>query len=183
MKTTMILLSVVFVTFLVLPTNATIQYTTQSAHVIWVNDGDTFAFKISGDDREYAANLIGVDAAGWDERIGSCFALEAAKKLKSLIFEKDVTIKWDGKDQIDRRGRYLLYVEVDGLDVNSEMLRAGYAWVPRRFPADRRGEFIPIEENARSAEKGLWGICPNKYINDLLSRIKKDEDKWEKRKR
>tara|TARA_B100000315_G_scaffold260401_1_gene321447 strand:- start:6291 stop:6776 length:486 start_codon:yes stop_codon:yes gene_type:complete len=141
-----------------------VNFTSQAAHVVWVFDGDTIVVKFPDKAGNYEANLIAVDAAGWGEDGGSCYALEAAKFLSDLIFDKDVIVMWDSGDKVDRRGRLLVYVEVEGQDVNAEVIRRGNAWVPRKYPADKKAEYVGIERIARESKIGLWGTCQEGYL-------------------
>jgi len=140
------------------------DFTRQTAHVVWVFDGDTIVVTLPGKSGNYEANLMAVDAAGWGEDGGSCYALKAAEFLRSLIFDKDIVITWDSADKIDRRGRLLVYAEIDGKDVNADVIRRGNAWVPRKYPADKKAEYIEIERVARESKIGLWETCPERYL-------------------
>ena len=142
-----------------------VEFTRQTAHVVWVFDGDTIVVTLPGKSANYEANLIAVDAAGWGEDGGSCYALEAAEFLRGLIFDKDVVITWDSNDKRDRRGRLLVYAELDGKDINAEVIRQGNAWVPRKYPADKKVEYIKREREARDSKTGLWGACPASYLH------------------
>lgn len=139
-------------------------FTPRTGTVFYVEDGDTFFVKFPRDPVEYEANLIAVDAAGPREAGGDCYAREAADFLRSLILNKDVTITFDSGDKVDRRGRLLVYVEVDGQDVNAEVIRGGYGWVPRPYRADRKSYYLQLEKTARTTKKGLWGACPDTYL-------------------
>ena len=152
---------------LVLPVDGAaldVEFKRQTAHVVWVFDGDTFVVRLSGQSGNHEANLMAVDAAGWGEDGGSCYALEAAEFLRSLVFDKDIVITWDSADKTDRRGRLLVYAEVDGKDVNAEVIRGGHAWVPRKYPADKKAEYIGIERLARTSKRGLWETCSAGYL-------------------
>lgn len=156
------------------------------ARVIWVMDGDSFVLHFPteanalvariiaesprgwevdpAETDEYVANLIGVDAAGWQGEGGDCYAVEAAQYLHDLIYGKQVTVRWDSGDKVGRRGRILVYVEHNGIDINAEVIRHGYAWVPRRFPADKKEAYLKLEQAARDEKKGLWGACSQGYL-------------------
>ena len=57
---------------------------------------------------------------------------------------------------IDRYGRTVGRIYVDDLDVSAEMVRLGAAWVYRKYAND---EFLyKLEDGARSAKRGLWGL-------------------------
>lgn len=86
--------------------------------VIEVVDGDTI--KIEGGQN---VRLIGIDTP---ER-GQCGYTEAAIALASLIGDRRVQLVAGAKSDKDRYGRWLRYVEVDGTDLNLEMIRSGRA--------------------------------------------------------
>lgn len=56
---------------------------------------------------------------------------------------------------VDRYGRTVGRVYVDGTDVNAELVRQGYAWVYRKYAEDPK--LYELEEEVRKAERGLWG--------------------------
>lgn len=163
--------------------------TDYKARVIWVMDGDSFVLRFPpeanaevariigeaprgwetdpAETDEYVANLIGVDAAGWQGEGGDCYAEEAARALHDLIHGQQVTVRWDSGDKVGGRSRILVYVEHNGIDVNAEMIRRGYAWVPRRFPADKKEAYLTLEREARDGKTGLWGACSQAYIRHL----------------
>ena len=140
------------------------DFNSQTGHVVWVFDGDTIAVRLPGNSGNYEANLIGVDAAGWGEDGGSCYALEAAKFLKKLIFKKDVDITWDTGEKVDRRGRLLIYLKINGIDVNEEVIKQGNAWVPRKYVIDKKSIYLEAERVARESKVGLWGSCSEGYL-------------------
>lgn len=86
--------------------------------VVDVIDGDTI--DVEGGRR---VRLIGIDTP---ER-GECGYSEAAAALRSLVGGKAVRLVPGARDDVDRYGRLLRYVEVGGLDVNLEMIRRGHA--------------------------------------------------------
>ena len=65
-------------------------------------------------------------------------------------------------DKRDRFGRLLAYVyrERDGLFVNAELVRGGYATVAT-FPPNvaHEDEFRRLARRARLSGRGLWGKC------------------------
>lgn len=83
-----------------------------------VIDGDTI--DVAGGER---VRLIGIDSP---ER-GACGYAEASAALRSLIGRRPVVLVPGARDDRDRYGRLLRYVEVDGVDANLEMLRRGHA--------------------------------------------------------
>jgi len=49
----------------------------------------------------------------------------------------------------DRYGRLLVYVEIDGLDVNAELVRRRLAIVDERFECDRLDDYLRLHAEAR----------------------------------
>ena len=54
----------------------------------------------------------------------------------------------------DRYGRTVAHVSCNGVDANTEQVRAGMAWVFDRYVIDRR--LYALQEEARTAHRGLW---------------------------
>ena len=107
----------------------------------------------------YAVRLIGVDtpetkhptkAVQYFGREASAFT-KAALEGKTVLLQKDRT-----GDTVDRYGRWLRYVLLDGDNFNARLIRDGYAHAYRRFPFSKRTEFIQLEEQARRQGIGLW---------------------------
>jgi micrococcal nuclease len=68
-----------------------------------------------------------------------------------------------GAEARDRYGRLLAYVyrASDGLFVNAELLRGGYAHTLTIAPNDRLApRFAQLQDQARAAGRGLWSACP-----------------------
>jgi endonuclease YncB( thermonuclease family) len=86
--------------------------------VIEVVDGDTIV--VAGGQR---VRMIGIDTP---ER-GQCGYYEATAALTALVGLRPVVLVGGARDDVDRYGRLLRYVEVDGIDANLEMLRSGHA--------------------------------------------------------
>ena len=76
---------------------------------------------------------------------------KAALEGKTVLLQKDRT-----GDTVDRYGRWLRYVLLDGDNFNARLIRDGYAHAYRRFPFSKRTEFIRLEEQARRRGIGLW---------------------------
>ncbi len=65
-------------------------------------------------------------------------------------------MEFENGDFRDRYGRLLAYVRIGDRDINSELIRRGYAYAYTRFPFSRRDEFIQLEREARAKKYGLW---------------------------
>ena len=128
-----------------------------TARVERVIDGDTIHVRFEG--KSYTVRLIGVDtpetkhptkAVQYFGREASAFT-KAALEGKTVLLQKDRT-----GDTVDRYGRWLRYVLLDGDNFNARLIRDGYAHAYRRFPFSKRTEFIRLEEQARRRGIGLW---------------------------
>ena len=120
-----------------------------------ITDGDTFR-TTSGE----RVRLIGIDTPEVVE--DACFADQATAAITELIPPgTEVRLVLD-VDAEDRYGRTLAYVErsSDGLDVNEELARQGFA-VQLTVPPNvaRVEELGAAVAEARNAGRGLWAEC------------------------
>ncbi len=114
-----------------------------------VCDGDTYDLLIDGAGRE--AQRVRMAAIDAPEK-GQDYSRRARQFLDSLIGRKRVKLVLTQKDSFGRL-LGLTYLE-DGTEVSHEMVKAGYAWHYTHY--DKEIEFDRLEEEARSAKKGLW---------------------------
>jgi micrococcal nuclease len=129
--------------------------------VVRVVDGDTIRVVVDG--REEAVRYIGIDTPE-SVKPGSpveCFARRASAFNERLVRGEKVRLVRDVEER-DRYGRLLAYVyrARDGLFVNAELVRRGYATVAT-FPPNvaHEGEFRRLAGKARLSGRGLWGKC------------------------
>lgn len=122
--------------------------------MVRVDDGDTIQVEIAG--QVYRVRYIGIDCPEGTELFGT----EATHKNAELVAGKVVELERD-VSETDRYGRLLRYVWVGSLLVNGELVRLGYARA-RAYPPDVRYHdlFVRLEEEARRAGRGLWGLPP-----------------------
>ena len=128
-----------------------------SAHVERVIDGDTIQIRF--ENKRYTVRLIGVDTPETKHptKAVQYFGQEASAFTKAALEGKTVMLQKDRTgDTIDRYGRWLRYVLLDGDNFNARLIREGYAHAYRRFPFSKRAEFIQLEEKARRQGIGLW---------------------------
>lgn len=119
----------------------------QSAIVSYVIDGDTFI--LSNDIR---VRLIGVDAP----ELGEPLYTEARERLRALVEGKTVILEQD-HSEVDRYERLLRYVYVNGIFVNVEMVRTGFARAMTIRPDTRYASLLlRFESEAKRAQIGIW---------------------------
>jgi micrococcal nuclease len=137
----------------VLASNATVER---------VVDGDTVVVDIDG--HRETVRLIGIDTPETVKPNSpvECFGPEASAATKALLpegtpvrLERDV----EGRDDYDRLLVYL-YRSVDGMFVNLELVRSGYATL-LTFPPNiaHVDDFVVAAEAARTDGLGLWSGC------------------------
>jgi len=115
------------------------------AMVTGVADGDTLYAHVDG--HSIRIRLAQIDAP----EKAQAFGRRSEQSLRELVGKKQVELTWKS---LDRYGRPIAQVAVDGLDVNAEQVKRGFAWVFRRYSND--SALIALEAHAKSAGAGLW---------------------------
>jgi micrococcal nuclease len=77
--------------------------------------------------------------------------MRAKQALAEMTFGKTISVFTTTRD---RYGRVIGHITAEGIDVNAELVRLGYAWVYRRYSND--AELLRLEEAARAEKLGLW---------------------------
>jgi micrococcal nuclease len=133
----------------------------EGARVERVVDGDTVVVRVGG--RSERVRYIGMDTPE-SVQPGTpvqCFAKAAAAENRRLVGGRAVRLV-PGAEARDRYGRLLAYVyrEPDGLFVNAELVRRGYAR-PLTIPPNiaHAAEIRRLARRARHSGRGLWSQC------------------------
>lgn len=121
--------------------------------VVGVADGDTVT--VLDDHRvQHKVRLAGIDAP----EKGMPYGQRSKQHLSDLVFGKTVTLEGD---KVDRYGRTVAKVIVNGRDVNLAQIAAGMAWHYKKYDREQsasdRTLYGAEELNARAARRGLWG--------------------------
>lgn len=114
--------------------------------VTGIKDGDTF--EVLHDGKPEKVRLSDIDSPESAQPFG-----KAAKKYASeLCFGK--TVRVEPKKKRDQYGRILgtIYVD-DTVNVNAQMIAAGYAW---RYKYSKNKEYGASQEEAEQSRLGLW---------------------------
>lgn len=115
------------------------------AKVARVADGDTIEATPTGEQRPVRIRLEGIDAP----ELSEVFGRESLTFLRTLLIDRVVRIT--GRD-LDRYGRLVARVNVQGQDASAVVLRAGLA-----CHAFARDSALAREESqARAAGVGFW---------------------------
>ena len=142
----MLLVALVF-SLNLLPAKAEVRHNQEiskfSASIISCHDGDTCNADVKG--RTVKIRLAGIDAPEIEQSEG----LEAKKFLESKILKKTVEFDCKGKSY----DRIVCFISLDGLDINEEMVRSGFAFDYQKFSG---GKYKTLMETAQRKKIGIW---------------------------
>lgn len=128
--------------------------------IIDVHDGDTLTVQIPGDPSKYKVRLLGVDTPEvefFKHNQGEA-ALEARAYLRSLApVGSRATVLFEANG-MDKHDRILGRVVVDSVEVNREMLSAGWGYLYFIFPFDKKvaSEYSQLSKSAVAQKRGLF---------------------------
>ena len=119
-----------------------------SGKVVGVADGDTITALHNG--KGERIRLYGIDTP--EKR--QAFGKKAKQFTARMVYGKIVEV--ETKD-VDRYGRTVGLVYVDGQSLNEALIKNGYAWVYRRYcKMDLCKDWLDLESVARNGKIGLW---------------------------
>ncbi len=100
----------------------------------------------------HAGSLVKIRLAEIDApEKAQAFGLASRNTLAEMVLRKQV---WVSTLAVDKYGREIAQLKVNGLSVNEEMVRRGMAWEYSHYHSDRR--YIALQQKARQAGRGLW---------------------------
>jgi micrococcal nuclease len=124
-------------------------------------DGDTI--RVTGGGREYTVRLLGIDTP---ETVHPTQPVECGGRRATAALAgfagRPVTLETDPtQDTYDRFDRLLAYASSRGESLQERQLRRGWArvYVYDGRPFERLGAFRAVEQRARAAGRGIWGLC------------------------
>jgi len=130
--------------------------------IIKVTDGDTVIITPIEGGAFFKCRLYGIDAPetpkisrrGRLMKPGQPYGEEAARELKKLILGETVEVTITGAKTYNRE---VCRIHKDGMDVNLEMVKRGYAWAYTHYlKRPYASEYIDAERAAREKHLGLW---------------------------
>jgi endonuclease YncB( thermonuclease family) len=116
-----------------------------NAKVIVVIDGDTLV--VLRNREKIKIRLANIDAPEKDQPYG----LESRRALAGLVWKKQARIDTRA---VDKYGRIVALVTVDGRNVNEEMVKRGMAWEYSYYKPGH--EYIVLQSEAQQTRRGLW---------------------------
>ena len=133
------------------------QYEPRSAVVERVIDGGTIEVRVAG--QTHTVRLIGADTPETKHPAKEVqrFGQEASAFTTAALEGRTVQLETDRTgDTVDRYGRLLRYVCLDGQNFNARLISEGYSHAIQSFRYSKRASFIRLEEAAKRLGKGLW---------------------------
>ena len=128
------------------------------AQVLRVIDGDSITVKV--DQTNYRIRLAEIDAPEMDQAWGEESKLALKEKLDNEKVGLEVI-------DVDRYGRLVARIFLNGRHINREMVSEGHAWVYLEYLRD--DSLIPHEAAATAKQLGLWSsegaIAPWQWRN------------------
>ncbi|WGZ93258.1 MAG: thermonuclease family protein [Candidatus Thiothrix putei] len=120
--------------------------------VVGVSDGDTLTV-LASNKRNYKIRLQGIDAPETKQAHG--------QKCKEMLMTRAVNLTADVEAyKLDRYGRVIGKVTVEGKDVALEQIKAGCGWhydaYAKEQSSDDQAAYAAAEKQARKAKRGLW---------------------------
>jgi len=142
-------LIVISLTFLPLP-----SYADQYGQVVGVSDGDTITL-LTPDRTQVKVRLAGIDAPEKKQDFGD----RSKQSLSDCAYGKQASIEGD---KMDRYGRTIGKVIVNGTDCNLRQIQLGMAWHYKQYQREQspedRTSYADAENQARSSKIGLWSM-------------------------
>jgi micrococcal nuclease len=124
--------------------------------VVVVLNGDELL--VTKDGNRAKIRLIGVRAfdAVINEFELTAFGRASVGFLEHWVSGHEVKVRFDSTPK-DVHGRYLVYMERDGIDINRRMIEEGVAMVYTEYPFTREAAYLSSEQLARESNRGIWG--------------------------
>lgn len=120
--------------------------------VVAVADGDTITV-LDESKIQHKIRLAGIDAPERKQAFGQ----RAKEQLSDLVFGKTVQVE---TEKVDRYGRQIGKVLIDGRDANLVMVTYGMAWHYKKYQTEQASSdrllYSSAEEEAREGRVGLW---------------------------
>lgn len=125
---------------------------TLTGRVVGIADGDTLTL-LDATKTQHKIRLAGIDSP----EKGQAFGQHCKKSLSDLAYDRVVAVE---TSKLDRYGRVIGKVLVNGQDVNLEQVLRGCGWHYKKYQneqsLDDRLAYNAAEESARAGGVGLW---------------------------
>ena len=153
-KITLLICYLITTTFVVVSARSDNHTNTQprgiiTGKVIHVTDGDTITI-LDATNTKNKIRLYGIDAPEKAQDFGN----KSREKLASLVAGKDIAVT---VMDIDRYGRNVGRINVEGKEVAEEMIKAGMVWLYNAYcKIPECKHWKELETQAKNDKIGLW---------------------------
>ncbi|MDO8466297.1 MAG: thermonuclease family protein [Gallionella sp.] len=130
-----------------LGTSSATQGAEFTAKVIAVLDGDTVMVQ-----RKSGLVKIRLNEIDAPEK-SQAFGETSRRSLSEMVLGKQVKVS---SQAVDKYGRMVAHLGLDGLDVNTEQIRRGMAWEYSHFHGNKA--LVALQEEAKPVPRGLWAL-------------------------
>jgi endonuclease YncB( thermonuclease family) len=122
--------------------------------VVGISDGDTLTL-VDANKTQHRIRLDGIDAPERTQPYGQ----RARQSLAALAHGRSASADCP---KVDRYGRAVCRVIVEGIDLGLEQIRRGYAWHYVKYAHEQRAvdreRYARAESDARLTHSGLWSF-------------------------
>lgn len=120
--------------------------------VVGITDGDTITV-LDARHVQHKIRLSGIDAPEKSQPFGQ----RSKENLSAWVFDRHVTVE---TEKTDRYGRSVGKIVLNGIDINLEQIKQGFAWHYWKYaseqPEGERHRYGQAEKAARAQRAGLW---------------------------
>lgn len=125
--------------------------------VVGVSDGDTITLLVENGQQKitHKIRLAQIDTPESSQPWGQ----KAKQALAGMVFSQTVRADVETTDKYNRK---VANIFIDNLWVNAKLVEQGHAWVYRQYSHSQ--QLILLENQAKSAQLGLWGLSETKRM-------------------
>ncbi|MFJ7936312.1 thermonuclease family protein [Sporosarcina sp. NPDC096371] len=123
-------------------------------------DGDTIRIKYEGKEQNVRYLLIDTPETNHPQLGKQPFGQKAKERNTELMNSGKLEIEFDIGERVDKYGRLLAYIYIDGVSVQEKLLEEGLARVGYVYPPNTRhlDAFEKAQEKAKTAGIGIWTL-------------------------
>lgn len=123
-------------------------------------DGDTIKVKYEGKEQNLRYLLTDTPETNHPQLGKQPFGEKAKERNRELVNSGKLEIEFDVGERIDKYGRLLAYVYVDGESIQEKLIEEGLARVAYVYPPNTRhlDPYEKAQERAKKAGIGIWTL-------------------------
>lgn len=123
-------------------------------------DGDTIKIKYEGKEQNVRYLLVDTPETSHPQLGKQPFGEQAKERNRALVNSGKLSIEFDVGQRVDKYGRLLAYVYVDGVNINEKLVEEGLARVGYVYPPNTRHltKFEEAQKRAKAKRIGIWSI-------------------------